>query len=323
MSRELLILRHGKSDWSVLVDDFRRPLVERGKRGALQIGCWLLQNQLVPDRIVSSPAERAITTAGYTAKAMDLKASSIIVEERVYAAGFGALLEVIRDTPSETNRLLLVGHNPGLEELLGYLVDVDPELPEDGKLLPTATLARLIIECPWDQVGAGCARLDSITRPRSLEQQFPFSKPGGSDFRDRPDYYYSQSSVIPYRIVKRKPEFLLVSSRGKKRLIVPKGINEPAMTVRQSAAKEALEEAGAEGVVAEQPIGQYSYYKWGGVCTVDVYPMEVTRLLPEEEWEESYRGRNWLSAKRAAKALRPPELAGMVRKLAASLGGKG
>lgn len=322
MSRELLILRHGKSDWGVGVDDYHRPLVERGKRGALQIGCWLLQQELVPDRIVSSPAERAVTTAGHAARAMDLKISCVILDERIYAAELNTLLEVVRATPASTHRLLLVGHNPGVEELLSYLVGEDIELPEDAKLLPTATLARVMIDCPWDRVSAGCAWLDSIIRSRSLEEQFPFSSPGGSDFRDRPDYYYSQSSVIPYRMHKSKPEFLLVASRHKKRLIVPKGINEQGMTVRQSAAKEAMEEAGVEGVVAEQPIGQYSYQKWGGICSVEVYPMQVTRLLPEDEWEESYRGRNWLSAKQAAKALRPPELAAMLKRLAADLSGK-
>ena len=63
MTRELLILRHGKSDWEAGTDDFHRPLKDRGKRGAQRVGVWLLQQGLLPDHVVSSPAERAIVTA--------------------------------------------------------------------------------------------------------------------------------------------------------------------------------------------------------------------------------------------------------------------
>ena len=96
MSRELLILRHGKSDWDVDVDDYHRPLLERGKRGAQQMGVWLLQQNLLPDHVVSSPAERAIATAEKAVKAMGLGASVITRDERIYAAGLGSLMDVVR-----------------------------------------------------------------------------------------------------------------------------------------------------------------------------------------------------------------------------------
>lgn len=67
---DLLRLKHGKSDWNVPVDDFLRPLKERGKRGAQRIGAWLGEQSLVPDYILSSPAERACTTAEKCIKAM-------------------------------------------------------------------------------------------------------------------------------------------------------------------------------------------------------------------------------------------------------------
>ena len=63
MSRELMLLRHGKSDWTEQLDDFDRPLKDRGKRGAQRMGVWLIQQELLPDHVVSSPAERAIVTA--------------------------------------------------------------------------------------------------------------------------------------------------------------------------------------------------------------------------------------------------------------------
>ncbi|HXK56372.1 MAG: histidine phosphatase family protein [Gammaproteobacteria bacterium] len=317
MSRELMILRHGKSDWDVDVDDFHRPLQERGRRGAQRMGNWLLQQKLLPDRVVSSPAERAIATAGQAVKAMGLATSIIVQDERIYAAGLGSLMDVLRSVPAETKRLMLVGHNPGLEQLLSYLVEEEVPIGDDGKLLPTATLARLTLDCAWSAAVAGCARLESITRPGMLPE--PGSAAPGGESRERPDYYYAQSSVIPYRLQSGRPEILVISSNSKKHLIVPKGINEPGLTQRQSAAKEAREEAGVEGVVGAESLGRYSYRKWGGVCTVDVYPMEVTKVLPEEEWEESYRGRNWVSPERAAKALKQRELAVLVKKLAARL----
>ena len=321
MSRELLILRHGKSDWDVDVDDYHRPLQERGVRGARKLGIWLLQHNLLPDRVVSSPAERAITTAEVAVKAMSLETASIIGDERIYAAGIGSLMDVVRATPAVTNRLMLVGHNPGLEQLLSYLVREDIETPEDGKLLPTATLARLFLDCEWGKASAGCARLDSITRPGSLPEELLLSASGEGESRERPAYYYNQSSVIPYRLQAGKPEILVISSRKKKHLIVPKGINEPGLTPQQSAAKEAREEAGVEGIVSAEPLGRYRYEKWGGLCTVDVYPMEVTRVLPEEEWEESHRGRSWVSPEKAASALQQRELGSMVKTLAARLTG--
>ena len=81
---------------------------------------------------------------------------------------------------------MLVGHNPGVEQLLSYLVEDEIAIPDDGKLLPTATLARLILNCEWDKVGAGCARLDSITRPGSLPEKFPFPGPWGKRIQGPP-----------------------------------------------------------------------------------------------------------------------------------------
>jgi phosphohistidine phosphatase len=63
MTRELLLLRHGKSDWSTGVDDYHRPLKDRGKRDAQRIGVWLAQQKMIPDLIVTSSAERALVTA--------------------------------------------------------------------------------------------------------------------------------------------------------------------------------------------------------------------------------------------------------------------
>jgi len=319
MTRELLLLRHGKSDWSVGVDDYYRPLKDRGKRGAQRVGVWLAQQKMVPDVIVSSPAERALVTAEKACKAMGNGDQGIIRDERVYEAGLTDLLKVLADCPPDAGRVMLVGHNPGLEELLEWLVIDRVVLPEDGKLLPTATLARLQMPADWRTLIAGCAQLVSITRPGTLPKKFPFPGPDGKEQRDRPAYYYTQSSVIPYRIRDGEAEILVIASSKKHHLVVPKGIKDPGLSPRESAAKEAWEEAGIEGEVADTALGSYQCDKWGATCTVDVYAMEVTRVIPEEEWQESHRGRQWVSPEKAARELKQEELRPLVKKLAAVL----
>jgi len=319
MTRELLLLRHGKSDWDTGVDDYHRPLKDRGKRGAQRIGVWLAQQKMVPDFIVTSPAERALVTAQKVCKAMGDGDAGIQRDKRIYAADIDELLAVLGDCPQEAGRIMLVGHNPGLEELLVWLTRDAVPVTDDGKLLPTATLARLQMPADWQALTAGCACLDSITRPGTLPKKFPYPAPDGKERRDRPAYYYTQSSVIPYRVRDGKLEVLVIASSKKHHLVVPKGIKDPGLSPRESAAKEALEEAGIEGEVAETALGSYTCEKWGATCTVAVYPMKVTRVIPEEEWEESHRGREWVTPDVAASRLKQQELRPLVIKLAAML----
>ncbi|MES9827398.1 MAG: histidine phosphatase family protein [Candidatus Thiodiazotropha sp.] len=321
MTRELMLLRHGKSDWSQQLEDFKRPLKDRGKRGAQRMGVWLLQQQLQPDYVISSPAERAIVTAQKTVKAMGGDADAIVQDRRIYAANVGELLRVLSDVPPDSKRVMLVGHNPGLEMLTEYLHGERIPLPSDGKLIPTATLAHIEMPDDWIDLKTGDGELLSIVRPSSLDNKFPFPDEHGTEMRDRPAYYYKQSSVIPYRVEEGEVEILVVMSSKRKHWVLPKGISEPALSLQDSAAKEALEEAGVEGEVAEEPIGAYSYEKWGAECTVSVYPMQVTRELPEDEWEEHHRGREWLAPKQAMKRVKQAELKPMIQALSKQLKG--
>jgi phosphohistidine phosphatase len=170
MSRELWLLRHGKSDRNLAMDDFDRPLKKRGKRAAQRIGDWLQRQHLIPDWIVSSPAKRAISTAKLALKAIDVEALIITQDKRLYQEGFEHLKTVLAECPLETRRVLLVGHNPELEDLLINLVGAT-NLPDTDKLLPTATLARLIMPDDWSHLDAGCARLLSITCAKSLPEE--------------------------------------------------------------------------------------------------------------------------------------------------------
>ena len=122
----------------------------------------------------------------------------------------------------------------------------------------------------------------------------------------KPAHFYKQSAVIPYRISEGQLEILLVTSRKARRWVLPKGIQEPDMSAAESAAKEALEEAGVEGPTGEQAVGHYSYEKWSGVCFVEIFPMRVETV--HSEWLESYRDRVWVSASEAANLVKEPEL---------------
>ena len=109
---------------------------------------------------------------------------------------------------------------------------------------------------------------------------------------NKPEYWYKQSSVIPYRIKNGNLEVLLITTRKKKKWIFPKGIVEIGLTPKQSASKEALEEAGVNGKLLPYNLGSYKYKKWGGKCTVEVFGLRVTNIF--DDWAENFRDRKWV-----------------------------
>lgn len=320
MTRELLILRHGKSEKNRDVDDYHRPLDDHGKRAAQRIGVWLAQQALLPELVISSPALRALGTAQKCCKVMGLDAQQIQRKKPLYLAGLSVLKAQLASCPPESRRVMLVGHNPGLEQLLSYLCGKTKDLPKKGQLLPTAALARLAMPDDWSDIPRGAASLLHLQRAAKLPKRFPFPGPDGSERRDRPAYYYTQSAVIPYRIRDGRLEILLVRSSGDKHWVVPKGIIDPGHSAQESGLKEAWEEAGIEGEVDNEPLGSYRYPKWGAFCSVAVYPMAVSRELPVGEWEEPERGRHWVPAEMASQLLKQEKLRPLVETLAQRLG---
>jgi len=170
MTRELLVLRHGKSDWTTdAPTDFERPLASRGRKATKRMGCWLREQGLLPDYIVSSPAKRAKQTALRACKFADLPKSMVVWDRQIYEADVPSLLEVLARCPQDKERVMIVGHNPGFEELVDYLGGDLLEIPPNGKLMPTAALARLEMPDQWQRLDAGCALDVSVTRVRDLE----------------------------------------------------------------------------------------------------------------------------------------------------------
>ena len=135
--------------------------------------------------------------------------------------------------------------------------------------------------------------------------------------KTKPDYFYIQSGVIPYRIEDGVTRVLLITSNSGRRWVIPKGIVEADLSAAASAAKEALEEAGIEGLVHPASIGTYQRQKWGGTCSVEVFLMEVETVF--EEWAESHRRRRWMTLEEAAAYVEEDDLKALLRRVPAVL----
>lgn len=159
----LLILRHAKSSWSnANLTDHQRPLNSRGKRDAPRMGKLLQEQDLVPHLIITSSAERARTTAEMVAHSCQYP-GEIEVTSDLYHADPPAYVARLQEVEDQHRRVLVVGHNPGLEALLKRLTG-------EAHRLPTAALAH--VEMPlatWRELsGASRGQLKSLWRPKGL-----------------------------------------------------------------------------------------------------------------------------------------------------------
>jgi phosphohistidine phosphatase len=150
-NHQLLIMRHAKSDWGAeYAQDFDRPLNPRGIKSAKAMAKWLRNKGLTPDLIVSSPARRAEQTATLVLKGMNLDPAMITRDERIYEARPGDLLKVIDTYREGVLRMLLVGHNPGLDSLVQYLSKHQPQTALSGKTHDHSRDCRTGLRCGYD-----------------------------------------------------------------------------------------------------------------------------------------------------------------------------
>lgn len=153
--RTLIVVRHGKSDWSGDEPDRERPLARRGLREVPETAAWIAAHHPLIDLAVVSPARRAQQTWQLVAEALPAE-PEVVTDERVYAAWGRDLADLVRALPGAAACVVLVGHNPGLEELVA-------ELTGEGVELPTSAAAVIAVDGDW----SGPARLQAHGRPPS------------------------------------------------------------------------------------------------------------------------------------------------------------
>jgi phosphohistidine phosphatase len=172
MMKTILILRHGKSDWGdPNLDDFDRPLAKRGRKDAPVMGEVLARFDHLPDQILASPAKRAKQTAELAAEACGYK-KSIQWEAGFYGGGSEDLIEALRRLPDTVERVMLIGHNPTLEETVADLLDPTDSGWSSGLSirLPTAGLVCLEADLlDWAKVEPGDATLRWFLIPRLVK----------------------------------------------------------------------------------------------------------------------------------------------------------
>ncbi len=313
--RDLLVMRHGRAMTLPGLEHAEMPLHNRGERAVQRIGVWLWQQELRPDLVLTSPAERALVSAEHCCMAMDRSAAMIREDERLYRGGLDEVLAVLAERAADAARVLVVLHRPACDDLVRHLAQPHRELAAKGRLLRRATLAHLQTEDPLDALQPGNSQYRRLVSGRELPKRFPYPPPDGKEGRKRPAYYYTQSGVIPYRERKGRFEVLVIQSSQRDSWMVPKGVCGPGRTPQESAAEEALEEAGVTGRVLDMELGSYGIDKWGARCTVTLFPMQVQRVLQEAEWEEQHRARQWLPVATAAERVNQPELKQMILEL--------
>jgi phosphohistidine phosphatase len=136
--KTLLVLRHAKSSWSdPALDDYERPLNTRGRRDAPRMGALVREHGLIPDVVISSDAVRARLTAEAVVEAARYE-GEILRDQRLYMAGPAHVLSVLRTVGEKAETVMIVGHNPGLEELVAQLTG-------ERQDLPTAALAQIVL----------------------------------------------------------------------------------------------------------------------------------------------------------------------------------
>jgi phosphohistidine phosphatase len=166
-----MLLRHGKSEWPSGMKDSDRPLAKRGKEAVPRVAAHMAEEQLFPDLALVSPARRARETWELVARKLgDVPSRS---EPRLYESPPERLLAVIRETAPEVGSVLLVGHNPGFEELAKLLIGHGDRyaFARMARKYPTAALAVLDFAVEdWRDVTPGSGRLDRFVTPKSLGQ---------------------------------------------------------------------------------------------------------------------------------------------------------
>ncbi len=171
--KTLTVLRHAKSSWDdAVARDFDRPLNARGQKAAVTVGRHMRSEGLSFDQVVASPATRVVETVEQVETGYG-SALAPAWDRRIYLASASTLLDVVHELPAGADSALLIGHNPGLEDLILMLVpDRAGDLLRDSveEKFPTAALAVITFDvAEWNAVRSSSGTLVRFVRPRDLD----------------------------------------------------------------------------------------------------------------------------------------------------------
>ncbi|QRM53510.1 histidine phosphatase family protein [Sinorhizobium sp. BG8] len=167
----LILLRHAKSAWPDGVEDHDRPLALRGQKAARAMGAYMTRSNIVPDLVLVSTSRRTQETWDLVARELDNIHEVRRSVSKLYAAGADQLLSIVREIEPSYNTVMLIAHNPGLQDLAVRLVgECDPEVFERlREKFPTGALAIMEFEIrSWEEISPASGRLVQFTTPKSL-----------------------------------------------------------------------------------------------------------------------------------------------------------
>lgn len=162
-------MRHGKSDWNNHEEDFVRPLNNRGRKNVATLAQRLLSLDILPDRIISSAAKRTQETTQLLLENIKPKQPKVEYLQELYLADMYSILDAIDQNIKKTdNNLMIVAHNPGLDNIVSYLSTEPPPRNITGKLMTTAAVAIFEID-QTNPIKGNQMALKYMLRPKELD----------------------------------------------------------------------------------------------------------------------------------------------------------
>lgn len=160
--KTLYLLRHAKSSWKdASLADFERPLKGRGRDAAEQMGEFLASKKVNISTLISSPSVRTRETVEILLQHARLAVEPLF-DQRIYEASLATLAQVVSEIPADKKTAMLVGHNPGMEDLLAFLT-------HESRHMPTCALARISLDgVGWKEVDRGVGKLEWFVTPKDL-----------------------------------------------------------------------------------------------------------------------------------------------------------